>query len=173
MKASFTKPLTPNEFYFQFSPVIASINEGHLRLKAIPRKYTKAEQKAFKTKRPLFALMDYQVVGDKMFVKENRENVKNIKVGTEILKINDENVSDLIRKYKKLYSSDGKNQTFQKYFMNLSFFNYYTLEKGYLDSVNLQTRYDNVISDVFIKSQKLSDHEVDIDKVKPIFTTVQ
>lgn len=173
LKMSFRKPLTPNEFYFQFSPVIASINEGHLRLKAIPRKYTKAEQKAFKTKRPLFALMDYQVVGDKMFVKENRENVKNIKVGTEILKINDENVSDLIRKYRKLYSSDGKNQTFQKYFMNLSFFNYYTLEKGYLDSVNLQTRYDNVISDVFIKRQKKTDQQVDIDKVKPKITTVQ
>ncbi len=173
LKTTITKPLTPNEFFFQFSPVIASINEGHLRLKAIPRKYTKAEQKAFRTKRPLFGLMDYQVVGNKMFVKENKEDVKNIKVGTEILKINDENVSDLISKYRKLYSSDGKNQTFQKYFMNLSFFNYYTLEKGYLDSVILQTKYNNVISDVFIKREKKTDQQVNIDRVKPKITTVQ
>lgn len=173
IKTSFTKPLTPNEFYFQFSPVIASINEGHLKLKAIPRKYTKAEEKAFKSKRPLFALMDYQVVDDKIFVKENKENVENIKVGTEILKINNENVSDLIKKYRKLYSSDGKNQTFQKYFMNLTFFNYYTLEKGYLDSVTLQTKMDNTIADVFIKRKNKTDQQVNIDKLKPKITAVQ
>ncbi|WP_312766073.1 S41 family peptidase [Epilithonimonas sp.] len=173
LKVSLTKPLTPNEFYFQFSPVIANINEGHLRLKAIPRKYTKAEQRAFRMKKPLFALMDYQIVDDKMFVKENRENVENIKVGTEILKINNEDVSDLINKYKKLYSSDGRNQTFQKYFMNLAFFNYYTLEKGYLDSVTLQARYNNVISDVFIKRQKKTDQQMNADEVKPKITTVQ
>src|SRR6218665_2553851 len=122
LKTSIDQPMTPNEFYFQFSPIIASINEGHLRLKALHRRYTKAEQKDFKNKRPLFALMDYQVLDDRLFVKENKENIKDIKPGTEILKINGENVSDLIKKYKKLYSSDGKNKTFQKYFMNLTFF---------------------------------------------------
>jgi hypothetical protein len=55
------------------------VNEGHLRLRAIPRQYTKAEQKAFKTKKPLFALLDYRILDDKMFVVENKENVGQIK----------------------------------------------------------------------------------------------
>lgn len=173
LKTSLTHPMTPNEFFFQFSPVIASINEGHLKLKAMQRRYTKAEQKEFKTKRPLFSLMEYQVLDDKLFIKENKENIQNIEVGTEILKINGENVADLIHKYRKLYSSDGKNQTFQKYFMNLAFFNYYTLEKGYLDSVTLQIKVDNAIADISIKRQKKTDLQVNTEKVKPKITTVQ
>ena len=113
LKTSLKEPITPNEFYFQLSPVIASINEGHLRLRALSRRYTKTEQKAFKNKRPLFSLMDYQVVDDRLFIKENKENIKDLKVGTEILKINGEDVSTLVKKYRKLISSDGKNQTYQ------------------------------------------------------------
>jgi len=173
LKTSLKKPMTPNEFYFQLSPVIASINEGHLRLRALSRRYTKAEQKAFKNKRPLFSLMDYQVVDNRLFIKENKENIKDLKVGTEILKINGEDVSALIKKYRKLISSDGKNQTYQKYFLNLAFLNYYTLEKGYLDSVTLQTKYDNRIADISIKRQSKTDKELVKDKVQSKVTAEQ
>jgi len=173
LKTSLKEPLTPNELYFQLSPVIASINEGHLRLRALSRRYTKAEQKVFKNKRPLFSLMGYQVIDDRLFIKENKENIKDIKVGTEILKINGEDVSTLVKKYRRLISSDGKNQTYQKYFLNLAFLNYYTLEKGYLDSVTLQTKWDNKITDVLIKRQKKTDKEVVADKVQPKVTAEQ
>ena len=102
LKTSINEPLTPNQFYFKLAPVIASINEGHLRLRTVGKRYSKKEQKEFKNKKPLFALMDYKIIDDRIFVKENRENVGHIKPGTEILKINDENVSDLVNKYKKL-----------------------------------------------------------------------
>ncbi len=154
LKTAISEPLTPNQFFFRLAPVIASINEGHLRLRSVPKRYSKSEEKEFKKKKPLFALMDYKIIDDRIFVKENKENLANIKAGTEILKINEENVSDLVRKYKKLYSSDGENKTFQKYFINLAFFNYYTLENGYLDSVKLKTVCDNVIKDVKIKREK-------------------
>ncbi|WDF48627.1 S41 family peptidase [Chryseobacterium sp. KACC 21268] len=154
LKTNIKEPLTPNQFYFKLAPVVASINEGHLRLRSVGKKYSKTEQKEFKKKKPLFALMDYKIIDDRMFVVENKENVGQIKAGTEILKINDENVSEIIRKYQKLYSSDGENRTFQKYFMNLTFFNYYTLENGYLDSVKLKTVCDNQIADIVLKRQK-------------------
>ena len=173
LKTSIRQPMTPNQFFFQLSPVIASIKEGHLRLKAVPKRYTKKQQKDFKKKRPLFALMDYQVVDDKLYVKENKENIKEIKVGTEILTINGEKVSDLIKKYNKLYSSDGNNKTFQKYFMNLAFFNYYTLENGYLDSAALRTKFDNKISEVLIKRQRKTNEQIDTDKIKPKVTATQ
>jgi len=173
LKTNINEPLTPNQFFFKLAPVIASINEGHLRLRSVGKKYSKAEQKEFKSKKPLFALMDYKIIDDRIFVKENRENVAQIKAGTEILKINGENVSDLVKKYKKLYSSDGENKTFQKYFMNLTFFSYYTLENGYLDSVKLKTVCDNVIQDVHLKRQKKNEKEVTEEKVLPKVTADQ
>jgi len=165
LKININQPLTPNQFFFKLAPVVASINEGHLRLRSIGKIYSKAEKKEFKNKKPLFALMDYKIIDDRIFVKENRENVANIKAGTEIMKINDENVSDLIKKYGKLYSSDGENKTFQKYFMNLAFFNYYTLENGYLDSVKLETICDNVTGEVHLKRQKKNAKEVAKEKI--------
>ena len=81
LKTAIQKPLTPNDFFFKLAPVVASVNEGHLRLRSLSRRYSKAEQKEFKTKKPLFALMDYKIIGDKLFVKENRENVGKIKRG--------------------------------------------------------------------------------------------
>lgn len=173
LKTTISEPLSPNQFFFKLAPVVASVNEGHLRLRSVGRKYSKAEQKDFKTKTPLFALMDYRILEDRIFVKENRENVGEIKAGTEILKIDGENVSDLVRKYKKLYSSDGENKTFQKYFINLSFFNYYTLENGYLDSVKLTTLCDNVVQDVGIKRQRKAAKQVTEEKALPKITPDQ
>ena len=173
LKTTVSQPMTPNQFFFRLAPVIASINEGHLRLRSVPKRYSKSEQKEFKKKKPLFALMDYKIIDDRIFIKENKENLGDIKAGTEILKINDENVSDLVRKYKKLYSSDGENKTFQKYFINLTFFNYYTLENGYLDSVKLKTVCDNVINDVQLKRQKKNTKEVTEEKILPKVTADQ
>ena len=173
LKTTIKEPLAANQFFFKLAPVVASINEGHLRLRSISRQYSKAEQKELKSKKPLFALMDYKIIDDKIYVKENKEDFGKIKAGTEILKINDENVSDLVRRYRKLYSSDGENQTFQKYFMNLTFFNYYTLENGYLDSVKLQTLCDNVIEDVHLKRQKKETKEVTEEKKLPKITVDQ
>lgn len=173
LKTSIDEPLTPNQFYFKLAPVIASINEGHLRLRSVGKKYSKREQKDLKSKKPLFAQMDYKIINDRIFVKENKENVGDIKRGTEILSINGEDVSDLIRRYGKLYSSDGDNQTFQKYFINLTFFNYYTLEHGYLDSVKLKTVCDNMISEVHLKRQKKEPKEVKEEKIVPKVTVDQ
>lgn len=173
LKTNINQPLTPNQFFFKLAPVVASVNEGHLRLRSIGKIYSKAEKKEFKNKKPLFALMDYKIIDDRIFVKENRENVADIKAGTEILKINDENVSDLVKKYKKLYSSDGENKTFQKYFMNLAFFNFYTLENGYLDSVKLETVCDNVTGLVHLKRQKKNTKEVAEEKILPKVTVDQ
>lgn len=173
LKNKISQPLTPNQFFFRLAPVIASVNEGHLRLRSVPKRYSKSEQKEFKKKKPLFSLMDYKIIDSRIYIKENRENLGNLKAGTEILKINDENVADLVKKYRKLYSSDGDNKTFQKYFINLSFFNYYTLENGYLDSVKLKTVCNDVVADVVLKRQRKNQKEVSEEKILPKVTADQ
>ncbi|HAP96396.1 MAG TPA: peptidase S41, partial [Chryseobacterium sp.] len=160
LKQIITEPLTPNQFYLKLSPVIASIKEGHLRLRTFPRQYSKSEQKELKTKKPLFAMMDYKIIDNRMFVTDNKQNFGNIKPGTEILTINNENISDLTERYRRLFSSDGYNKTFQKYFINLTFFNYYTLENGFLDSAKLLTKLDNKVSEIIIRRQKKTEQEL-------------
>jgi hypothetical protein len=56
--------------------------------------------------------------------------------------------------------------------MNLSFFNYYTLENGYLIA-KLVTRYNNKLENVSIKRQKKTEKEVIVDRVQPKITTLQ
>ncbi len=173
IKKSITQPLTPNDFYFRLAPVIARVNEGHLRLRPLFRQSTKKEEKALEDKKPLFGMMEYRIIGDRLFVRENKQNFFKIKPGTEITKINDDSVAELIRKYNSLSSSDGKNKTFQRYFINQAFFNFYTLEHGFLDSARLTTQCDNQISEITIRRQKKSDREISQDKETPKITTVQ
>ena len=173
LKKIITEPLTPNQFYLKLSPVIASIKEGHLRLRTFPRQYSKSEQKELKTKKPLFAMMDYKIIDNRMFVTDNKQNFGNIKPGTEILTINNENISDLTERYRRLFSSDGYNKTFQKYFINLTFFNYYTLENGFLDSAKLLTKLDNKVSEIIIRRQKKTEQELTKEKVQPKVTSFQ
>lgn len=161
LKNTLVEPLSPNEFYFKLAPIVASVNEGHLRLRPLPRYFTKKEEKILKTKKPLFGMMDYKIWGDKMYVIENKQNFENIKPGTEIISINEQKISDLINRYNTLYSSDGDNKTFQKYFITLTFFNFFTLENGYLDSAKLQTKLDNKINNVWIKRQNKTDKDQD------------
>ncbi len=173
LKTTIQKPLTPNEFYFVLAPVIASIGEGHLRLRSYPKRYSKAEEKALKKKNPLFAQMEYKVLGNRLFVTENKHHIGNILPGSEILKINEDYVADLIEKYNRLYSSDGKNKTFQKYFINLTFFSFYTLEKGYLDSASLLVKKDNTISNIKIIRTKKSDNDLKKEEEKPKISELQ
>jgi hypothetical protein len=50
-----------------------------------------------------------------LYIKDNAENVGNLKVGTELLKINDVPVAEILNKYRPLVTSDGYNTTYQKY----------------------------------------------------------
>ncbi len=173
IKNTITHPMRPNDFYFKLAPVVASVNEGHLRLRPIFRQSSRKEEKALKDKKPLFGMMDYRIVGDRLFVRENKQNFATIKAGTEILKINGDSVADLISKYNSLSSSDGENKTFQKYYINQAFFSLYTLEHGFLDSARLTTQCDNQISEIIIRRQKKSDSEITKDKETPKITMVE
>ncbi|WP_430827511.1 hypothetical protein [Chryseobacterium indologenes] len=128
IKQTINQPLTPLEFYFKLQPVIAGIREGHLSLRIPRKRFTKKEIKTLEHKTGLFSRFEYYVADDRMYIIQNRDSIENIQPGTEILSINNIPVSDYIKKYRNLISSDGYNTTFQPYFLKDLFFNYYTAE---------------------------------------------
>lgn len=162
LKLSINQPLTPNEFYFKLAPIIAQVKEGHLRLRSLPKKYTKKEEKELLDKTPLFGQLDYKLINDKLYITGNKNNIKDIKIGAEVISINNEKVSDLAAKYKKLINSDGENQTFQKYNFNDMFFNFYTLQNGFLNDATLEISDGNTLKNIQLTRKQKTKEEIKV-----------
>ncbi|MBW7674839.1 S41 family peptidase [Chryseobacterium chendengshani] len=162
LKKTIKRPLTPIQFYFKLQPVIAKIREGHLSLKIPMKKFSRKEIKMLKNKKGLFGRFEYHVEKDHLYIIKNKDSVENIIPGTEILSINKIPVSDYLKKYRELISSDGYNTTFQNYYLKDVFFNFYVAEKGILDSANIETSYQN--QKRIVKLRRESKNKEDLEK---------
>ncbi len=164
LKQTLNEPLTPLQFYFKFQPVIAGIREGHLSLRIPRKKFTKREIKKLEHKKGLFSRFEYYISNDQMYIIQNNDSIENIQPGTEILSINNIPVSDYIKKYRSLISSDGYNTTFQPYFLKDLFFNYYTAENGLSDKATIETLYKGEKQTYTLSREFKSDTDVEKDK---------
>jgi len=164
LKQTLREPLTPLQFYFKLQPVIAEIREGHLSLRIPSKRINKKEIKALEGKKGMFSRFEYYVKNDRLYIIENKDSIQNIKPGTEILLIDKVPVSEYIKRYKKLISSDGFNTTFQPYFLKDVFFNYYVAEKGYEDRATLETVYHGKKRTYELTRESKSDEDLKKDK---------
>lgn len=164
LKQTINEPLTPLQFYFKLQPVIAGIREGHLSLRIPRKKFTKKEIKTLEHKKGLFSRFEYYISSDQMYITENRDSIEHIQPGTEILSINHIPVSEYIKKYRNLISSDGYNTTFQPYFLKDLFFNYYTAENGLADRAILETLYKGEKHTYTLSRESKSDSDLEKDK---------
>ncbi|WP_343679495.1 S41 family peptidase [Chryseobacterium arthrosphaerae] len=164
LKQTLNEPLTPLQFYFKLQPVIAGIREGHLSLRIPRKKFTKKEIKKFEHQKGLFSRFQYYIDGDRMYIVQNPDSIENIKPGTEILSINQVPVSDYIKKYRGLISSDGYNTTFQPYFLKDLFFIFYTAENGLTSQATLTTLYNGEKHTYTLNRESKSDKDLEKDK---------
>ncbi len=153
LKQTIKKPLKPSEFYLKLAPIIADVREGHLRLVPLEKKLTKKETKKLKNQKGLLSRFNYVIQDNHLYLKDNAENVGNLKVGTELLKINDVPVAEILNKYRPLVTSDGYNTTYQKYSLARRFNTYFTLEYGILDSVKIETKQKDSIQTLVLKRE--------------------
>ncbi len=165
IKNTINKPLNSVQFYFKLQPVIAQIKEGHLSLRIPSKRFSRKEIKVLKNKKGLFGRFEYRLEGDHLYFTENKDSIENIKPGTELLSINDEPVSKYIRKYSQLINSDGENTTFQPYYLNDVFFNFYVAEKGILDSAKIETLYESERKQIVLKRESKNKNELEKEKV--------
>lgn len=166
LKTTLDKPLKPLDFYLKLEPVIAKIREGHLRLTIPVKKLTRKEQKYLKTQKGLFGRYNFAIDNERLYVLDNAEKIPNMQVGTELLEINNTQTKDLLEHYRKLITSDGKNQTFQKYYLERAWANFFTYENGILDSVKVETKYRNEVKTFYLKREKISKTEKRAEKVE-------
>lgn len=159
VKASIKKPLKPNEFYQKLAPIISDIREGHLRLVPPSKRLTKKEIKNLEKQKGLLSRYNFVLDGNKIFVKDNADKIPNMNVGTELLKIKDIPVKDLLENYRPFVNSDGENETFQKYILALRWPSYFTNEFGILDSVKVETKYQNEVKTFYLHREKISKEE--------------
>ncbi len=153
LKQTIKQPLKPSEFYLKLAPIIADVREGHLRLVPLEKKLTKKETKKLKNQKGLLSRFNYVIQDNHLYLKDNAENVGNLKVGTELLKINDVSVAEILNKYRPLVTSDGYNTTYQKYSLARRFNTYFTLEYGILDSVKIEAKLKNSIETLVLKRE--------------------
>lgn len=153
LKQTIKQPLKPSEFYLKLAPIIADVREGHLRLVPLEKKLTKKETKKLKNQKGLLSRFNYVIQDNHLYIKDNAENVGNLKVGTELLKINDVPVAEILNKYRPLVTSDGYNTTYQKYSLARRFNTYFTLEYGILDSVKIEAKLKDSIQNLVLKRE--------------------
>lgn len=164
LKKSLKTPLKPNEFYQKLAPIIANVKEGHLRLVPYEKRLTKKEIKHLKNQKGLLNRYNFVIDNNRIFVKDNVSKIQNMNVGTEILKIKDIPVNELLEKYKPIVNSDGENQTFQKYSMARRWPSFFTAEYGILDSVEIEAKYQNEIKTFYIQREKITKEEKEKSK---------
>ena len=159
LKTTISKPLKPNEFYQKLAPVIAKIREGHLRLYPFEKRLTKKEIRDLKNQKGLLSRYNFVLDGDRVFVKDNTDKIPNMAVGTEILKIKDIPIKDLLEKYRPFVNSDGYNKTFLKYSLERRWPSFFTAEFGILDSVKVETKINNEVKTFYLNREKISKEE--------------
>jgi C-terminal processing protease CtpA/Prc len=166
LKKTITKPLTSFEFYKKISAVICAVRQGHLYLFPKTKQLTKAETKTL-TKKGVgpFSQFDFEVFNDKLYIVKNKSYNKSIKVGTEVISINNLSTNDLLNEYTNYFTSDGFNTTFKRNRLGRSFSNFFTNANGTLDSLNYEFKHNDTVQKLVIKRQIVDSSKLKSKKV--------
>jgi hypothetical protein len=158
LKTSITEPIDSREFYKKLAPVVSFVKQGHIALGSANKRYTKKELKQFKKQKFEFYDLDFDYLENKLWVKSIKGK-DSAMVGSEVLKIEDDTICNLITTYKTRFSSDGYNATLYDRAVGSNFSNFYFKDKGFKDSLHVYFKNkDSVFTKTFkriLKEEKL------------------
>ncbi len=158
LKATINRPLDSYAFYEKLAPVVASVRQGHMSLRPPLKRYTKAEGKALAAKGTgPFSQFDFGLYDNRLFVLKNKSYDKSVREGTEVVAIDGQPVSDLVRDFNRLFTSDGFNTTFKRNRLERSFSSFYTARFGIKDSLRYAFRRNDSVQTVTILRRKEND----------------
>ena len=149
LKKSIIEPMDSRTFYKKLAPVVSYVRQGHISLGSANKRYTKKESKQLKKLKFEFYDLDFDYLQSKLWVKSNKGKDSLI-IGSEVVKIEDDSISNLIKTYKNLFSSDGYNATLYDRSVGKYFSNFYFKDKGFMDSLHITFRKkDSIFSKPF------------------------
>ncbi|WP_394747829.1 S41 family peptidase [Spongiimicrobium salis] len=150
LKKSLNAPMDSKAFYSRIAPVIAEVRQGHISAGFPGKRYTRKERKRLNKLKLDFNDLDFEYVEEAVWISNTIGKDSSL-VGSELLSIDGKPIRKLFDTYKKTFSSDGYNTTFQERFIALRLKELYRKHEGYLDSVSLQLRKAD---SVFVKQYK-------------------
>ncbi|MDD7887264.1 S41 family peptidase [Flavivirga sp. 57AJ16] len=136
LKKAITTPIDSRELYKKLAPVVSQIRQGHISLSSANKWYTKKARKQLLKRKFEFYALDFEYLENKLWVKDTRGEDSTI-IGSEVVKIEDDLTSDLIKTYKTRFSSDGYNTTLYNRYVGRQFSNFYYKDKGFVDSLRI------------------------------------
>lgn len=172
LKKSIQNPMTSFDFYKKLAVVTNSIGQGHLYLYPKTKRYSKKQTKTIAKKGigPL-SQFEFEVFNDKLYVVKNKSYNKKIKIGAEVVSINNENSSSLLTEFKKFFTSDGYNKTLQQHGLSKRFSTFYGNKYGILDSLKYEFKNGDSIKTMVIKRKNVD--SILNPKPKIILTQIQ
>jgi len=167
LKARLDTPMTSKDFYFQLSPVISSVKQGHIRLIPLTEKLkTKEKSLAKKSGKTPLSQFEYEIIENILIISENNSLDSTIPVGSEVIAINNIHPQEIFSKYRNTFSSDGYNTTFINKRLSDEFPFYFYFENGICDSINLLVKYNDTIFSKCISRDKKTHGKRDNDQSK-------
>jgi len=166
LKSSIISPMLSKDFYYKLSPIIAEVRQGHISMGFPQKRYTRKERKALKKLKLGFNDLAFEHLDNKLWIS-NAMGKDSILVGSEVLAVNNEQIGTIVDRYKKTFSSDGYNTTFQDKIIGLRFPGVYRKYEGYLDSISLTLKIkDSVFTKQYKRFLKDSSELKKVKKVK-------
>ncbi len=162
LKKSIKKPGTSKEFYQKLSPVIAEVRQGHIAIGYPHKRFTRKRRKALKKAKLGFNEMHFEFVGNTVLIS-NAKGQDSILIGSEVIKIDSIPIKELFAEYKKRFSSDGYNTTFQDKFIARWLPKFYYRNEGFLDSISLLLKNND---STFVKNYRRVYKKNIVDKGK-------
>ncbi len=145
LKGNLQKPLSGKEFYIKLAPTIASIKQAHTVIYPPRKKKTKDEKKGKVKKKNPFKSIWLQRIDNKLFIVKKFEKDSVLLEGSELLRVENEKVVDLLTVFQQLTTSDGFNTTFVPQFTGTYFGMFYAFTHKRKDSILLTLKHKDSI----------------------------
>ena len=159
LRKTIVEPLTPNEFFFKISPIIASVHQGHMQV--IPMETSlianKSKRKIYKKSKGPFSQVDFYWADRNLYILQDKTQDAQLLKGSKVMRINGISPETIYHKYRPTFTSDGHNTTFIDKRFSMLISRYYTLELGLQDSLHLQLSCnDSVYNTTIVRQFKTS-----------------
>lgn len=154
LKKSIVEPMDSRAFYKKLAPVVSSVRQGHISVGSANKRYTKKESKQLKKQKFEFYDLDFDYLQNKLWLKGIKGKDSSI-MGSEIIKIEGDSISNLIKTYKNRFSSDGYNATLYDRSVGKYFSSFYFKDKGFMDSLHVSFKNkDSIFTKTFKRISK-------------------
>ncbi|MFV0541255.1 MAG: S41 family peptidase [Aestuariibaculum sp.] len=164
LKKSIQTPLTSQAFHQVLAPVVTHVKQGHVSVGSANKRFTKKEKKQLKKKKFEFYDLEFQYLDDKLWVKRTKGEDSSL-VGAEIVKIENETATNLVKRLQSRFSSDGYNTTLYNRYVGKVFSKLYYKENGFVDSLNVTFKHNDSIFNRTLRRIEKDKKEKDADSL--------